>query len=825
MDLIVIIVNYGIPDHVLKNLDALIPEFKDLDLEAECWIIDNNSPDQSLEIIRDGIAQRKFGHLVKLFAHSLNGGFGAGNNVAIRKAWGLKQQPKYFYLLNPDALVCAGTVKKLVTHLAENKKVGVAGGGLLDTNGKLECGAFRLPSLRSTIEEHLGIGIFSRIWKNYCVSISPEPDNIMSVGWVAGASMMVTAEALKTAGLFDEEYFLYFEELDLCKRIIDSGFEVHYLPDAEVIHDSGASTGLHEEKVRLPRYWHHSRQRYLKKAFGAKGLLLHNVATIIAGSIGFIYRKIRFRPDQRSHYLKDIIRYNFGNDVKKVSKLVSIAEADMKFDATTIIARRPHYRLVENELYFMASKNPLLSFKNAEIKVWNLLANEISYSELVAKDDPEILDAAQGFVAEGFCDAFTEHNHGDDRRKILVIEPHSDDAALSIGATMWKRRHDTEFTLFTLGSTSNYTSYFSSTYGPLAVNEITTLRNHENKIYMRHLNGIHVPADEKEATLRYHDGDWTHDFLENHRVSVSAFNNHFGTSNERKNWAERIYEFVSRNPADEIWIPMGVGHHSDHGITRDASLDALSRIEFDNDATELFFYQDVPYDNQFTDHKHEIIKQLEADKAVIEHKPVEISSQFSEKLRLLNIFASQFKLKSIQQAVEKSAKPEYADGLYEHFWKITKLPISINPDHMFCGANYITSIKRNVQNWFSRSHGSKNIRLLLLMPSGQWKRHMGSLLSKFPDTNFEVIASPSSKAEITEYQHERLKYRIIDAGGKSWGKLMIKLLFTSGKPTIFIAGDKRYSVAGKLTKIWPHHDTIVTRTMEDFILSSEIESS
>ena len=819
MNLIVVIVNYGTPIHVLKNLEKLVPELRYLGPNAKCWIVDNCSPDDSLSIISNAIEQEEYSDCVTLIPHSLNAGFGAGNNVAIRKSRTLEKIPDFYYLLNPDAIIIPGTLKRLADYLDQHDHVGVAGGPLLDTNGSLECGAFRLPTLRGTIEEQLGIGFISRLWKDQRVTISPPPDKEASVGWVGGASMMVSRTAIDQSGLFDEGYFLYFEELDLCKRIADCGFEIHYLPDAEVIHDSGASTGIHEANVRLPEYWHNSRSRYLRKTFGNKGLFTHNIATIIAGSIGKIYSFLRRRHSSRKHFISDIIKYNFKEQTHPTQvSSHAIATAAPASNAISIIARRPHFKKINNQLFFMASRNPMRQLNDSECIAWDALDPQLSFDDIKNTHGEDVIYAIQTFIAEELCDVFEPSNNLN-RKKILIFEPHSDDAALSIGATMWKQRNDCEFTLVTLGSTSNYTSYFSTNYGPLNVNEVTAIRNRENEIFMGQLHGHYVPSNEKEATLRYKDGDWNHNFLQKNRISVAAFNNHFGTNDERANWHKTILEYINKYPSDEIWIPMGVGTHSDHGVTRDACLTALKSIQ----NTNIMMYQDVPYDSEFDEHKLSIIHTLEKNGAWLEHCPSEISTSFSDKLRLLNIYGSQFKLKAILSAIIRSAKPTNSDGLYEHFWKINKLPETLKPQPLFCGASYVKSIKADVNCWFARNNMPKSIRILLLMPSGQWKRHIDFLLNRYPDTKFEIISSPSAQAEIETYDQQRLNYSILPSGGKSWSKLMFKLFFARAKPTLFIAGTKRYSLAKKIANGWLQHDTIVVQTLEDFILAADLE--
>ncbi len=322
MKALVIIVNYGTPGHVLTGLETLVPLLRKINNTAhkssisrnktECWIVDNCSPDQSVTIIENAINTNSYQDCIHLFTASHNGGFGAGNNLAIKKALSLKEPPDYFYLLNPDAIVMPDTIEKFIRNLDDNPLVGAVGGPLIDHNGNIECGAFRLPNLRGTIEEQLRFGPVSKLWNKYRVPISPPPEVPTAVGWVSGASIMLRRTCLEKTGLFDEGFFLYFEEVDLCRRIKVHGYHVDYLPDADVFHEAGASTRLNLTGVRLPQYWHASRSRYLKKAFGKLGLFIHNVVTILSASLGRVYGFIRSRPVSRPHFIRDIIRYNFA---------------------------------------------------------------------------------------------------------------------------------------------------------------------------------------------------------------------------------------------------------------------------------------------------------------------------------------------------------------------------------------------------------------------------------------------------------------------------------------------------------------------------------
>lgn len=311
MELLVIIVNYKTANHVIKNLETLVPELRALDAKAKCWIVDNNSPDDSVEVLEKAITHLKYDDVVNLIPHTINGGFGAGNNVAIKKTLEGDEKPDYFYLLNPDAVISSDALENLLTHIKNNSTTGVVGGPIFNMDGTYNCGAFRFPGYLATVEESISMGPVSKMLRNYRVAISPPPNQKAKVDWVSGASMMVSRSAIEKAGLFDEGFFLYFEEVDLCKRITENGFDIYYIPDARIMHVGGVATGVEQTGAHLPEYWHHSRRRYYKKHFGFIGLFIHNLLTLGFGAIGYLYKKLRGRHDIRPHYLRDIIKYNF----------------------------------------------------------------------------------------------------------------------------------------------------------------------------------------------------------------------------------------------------------------------------------------------------------------------------------------------------------------------------------------------------------------------------------------------------------------------------------------------------------------------------------
>jgi LmbE family N-acetylglucosaminyl deacetylase len=235
-----------------------------------------------------------------------------------------------------------------------------------------------------------------------------------------------------------------------------------------------------------------------------------------------------------------------------------------------IVLRLPHFRLVGNEVFFLVSRRPYAQLSTVEIALWQVLDNGSSVAEL-RKRFPEDADRSlQRFTQLGIC-TIGEASYPAGRKRVLVFEPHSDDAVLSVGATMWLRRHEYEFIVVTVGSRSNYTSYFDLDREFFDVEKISSLRSSEGTLFSRLIGGQYRALNQTDASLRYRVGDWSLDWYRRHKISVLAFINHHSNATELGQWIGAIRAVLSEDHADEVWFPLG-GPHTDHQLTRDAFL-------------------------------------------------------------------------------------------------------------------------------------------------------------------------------------------------------------------------------------------------------------
>ncbi|AXI45922.1 glycosyl transferase [Sulfitobacter sp. SK012] len=275
--LLVVLLNFRTPDMTLRAAEAALA---DMDQQgAELVIVDNASGDGSFDKLTSAVLARGWtvGNRVRVIASPVNGGFGAGNNVGIRAGMSDGAPADFVYILNSDAFPDPGCIGTLLSHMQAHPKVGIAGSHVRGEDGVDHCTAFRFPSIVGEFEGSARLGVFSRLFAGSVVPMGV-PQVATRLDWTAGASMMLRGEMLERIGAFDETFFLYFEETDLCLRAARDGWECWYLPQSRVVHIGSVSTGM-KTWERMPRYWFDSRRYYFVKnhgrAYAAAALLAH----------------------------------------------------------------------------------------------------------------------------------------------------------------------------------------------------------------------------------------------------------------------------------------------------------------------------------------------------------------------------------------------------------------------------------------------------------------------------------------------------------------------------------------------------------------------
>lgn len=269
----IIIINWNTKELLKNCLKSACENTHGIDYEI--FVVDNASSDGSAEMVEKEFPQ------VKLIKNKENVGFAKANNQAIQKSNG-----NYILLLNPDTIVLPGALAQMVEFMNENSRVGALGPKLLNSDESLQPSCRSFPSLSTALfEETLLNRVFpkNRIIGKYKMGYW-EHNDIREVDQPMGSALMVRREVIDQVGLLDEQFYMYYEEVDWCYRIKKQGWKIYFLPQAQIIHHGGASSGKVGSKSLIETY--RSMYRFFKKHRGAFSVVLLKIIV----EIGFIMK-------------------------------------------------------------------------------------------------------------------------------------------------------------------------------------------------------------------------------------------------------------------------------------------------------------------------------------------------------------------------------------------------------------------------------------------------------------------------------------------------------------------------------------------------------
>lgn len=243
LDLAIIIVTWNVRELVLQALHSLFADLEASGLLAQVFVVDNASTDGTSAAVAAQFPQ------VKLIVSQQNLGFAASNNIALREiGFGngvANSLPRAIYLLNPDTITYPCATQRLFDALMSNSKVGLVGARLSYADGSFQHSAFAFPGLRQLWAEFFPIP--GRLYESRFNGRYPrefyERVEPFSVDFCLGATMMLKREVIEQVGIFDEQFFMYCEEIDWAWRIRHAGWDIQCVPRAHVAHLGGQSAG------------------------------------------------------------------------------------------------------------------------------------------------------------------------------------------------------------------------------------------------------------------------------------------------------------------------------------------------------------------------------------------------------------------------------------------------------------------------------------------------------------------------------------------------------------------------------------------------------
>jgi hypothetical protein len=225
MDLSIIILNYrtkGLVKQCIRNVMV-----STANLNYEIIVVDNDSQDGIEVMMQENFPDIKFIQTGK------NLGFAAGNNIGMKQAKG-----RYFMVLNPDVTVLNGSIEKMVKFMESNNKAGIVGPKLINPDGsfQISCRTFQTPKLILYRRTPLGMLPFAKRELEKHLMLDFDHQTTREVDWFLGACMLIRKDVLDQVGFFDERFFMYLEDMDLCRRVWMKDYKIYYLAEAEMVH-------------------------------------------------------------------------------------------------------------------------------------------------------------------------------------------------------------------------------------------------------------------------------------------------------------------------------------------------------------------------------------------------------------------------------------------------------------------------------------------------------------------------------------------------------------------------------------------------------------
>ena len=493
--------------------------------------------------------------------------------------------------------------------------------------------------------------------------------------------------------------------------------------------------------------------------------------------------------------------------------------AGPQLPSDALVVRLPHFRFQGDSLFFLISKRPFAVLTPAEQNLWNAIENEATIAELVARLGASAGEDIRRLEAVNVVRVLTPAPSVK-RPRVMVIEPHMDDAALSVGGLMLQRRAECEFLLVTVATQSVATSYRGIDRDFFDVQTISNLRKAESEIVARMVWGRHIPLGLTEATLRYNPQNWTLDWFQRHEQAVWAYLEHGAGQGELELWTATIAKAMEDFEPEEIWMPLGIGLHVDPQLTRHACLNILRTNPKLVEQRLCRFFQDVPYAANFPHHTAIVVEAMRGAGVKLEEERVDVADVKQEKRRLLEVYLSQWKTDVIWRRVENCSNALGGPpGCFNELWyRVTAAPAEdiamIDTSAM---KEPIYRVARDLVPWLRRNRNARRIGVLLAAPMGRWADDLHYLLDCFPNAQFEVHMQTKFAGHAEMFTSPRVEVRL---GGDRWRWIVGDALTTIlGRrlPLVIIAGRQREKHGRWLSRFSLFSDPVVAQTMSDFI--------
>jgi LmbE family N-acetylglucosaminyl deacetylase len=414
--------------------------------------------------------------------------------------------------------------------------------------------------------------------------------------------------------------------------------------------------------------------------------------------------------------------------------------------AESVVRRRPHYRRDGSALFFLISQRPALSLADDDIALFDSLGEARRAGEL----GPAAADRLAEWYAAEIIDILPPPPPPG--RPLVAIEPHMDDVALSAGGRLLLRRGERPVVLLSVTRESNVSGYWTLQREFFDDAEITALREAESSIVAELAGGVHRSLDIPDAPLRYRPAsEWNAKNLTMLQDGFAAYYGFPPQPDDIDALAKRLADEVLPLDPAELWIPLGLGGHCDHRITRDACI-AMIAAHWDRfEAIPILLYEDHPYSTYFPRQLEQIVAAFAARGTRLTPVPADITSVFDEKVRLVGVYASQFKSRAMEPKLrERAGEIGGGEALIERAHRLENRPELPPESELAPDADAIRAPRAKFSSWKGRT-----LTVIFGGAVGAWERSMRLLLDRF--ANIRVLIDRERLWETDNWSDPRVE--------------------------------------------------------------------
>lgn len=418
-----------------------------------------------------------------------------------------------------------------------------------------------------------------------------------------------------------------------------------------------------------------------------------------------------------------------------------------------VVRRRPHYRRDGAAVYFLISTRPALTLADDEIALYDQLAEAMPVAELTVLH-PAAAERITAWLDAEVVDILP--SPPPPARPLVAIEPHMDDVALSAGGRLLLRRGERPVVLLSVTRESNVSGYWTLQREFFDDAAITALREAESSLVAELTGGTHRTLGIPDAPLRYRPAtEWNAASLMALQDGLAAYLAFPPQADAVRALAQRLADEVLPLDPAELWIPLGLGGHIDHRMTRDACVVMIAEHWDRFAGIPVLLYEDHPYSTYFPAQLDQIVQAFAAHGTRLTPLPADITSVFDEKVRLVGVYASQFKSRAMEPRLrERSREIGGGAALVERAHRLENRPhlpheSELAPDAIANRAPRAAfeGIRRDV----------RSLTIVFGAAVGPWEQSMRILLERFPGARLRVLIARDRLWETDDWSDPRVE--------------------------------------------------------------------